>query len=45
MKRFFNRLLPKSWRSTVVTIPVIRLHGTIMPGGGQFRPSLSLAST
>ena len=45
MKRLFNRLLPKSWRSTVVTIPVIRLHGTIMAGGGQFRPSLSLAST
>jgi signal peptide peptidase SppA len=32
-------------RSEVVTIPVIRLHGTIMSGGGQFRPSLSLAST
>ncbi|RUT97236.1 S49 family peptidase, partial [Mesorhizobium sp. M7A.T.Ca.TU.009.01.3.2] len=45
MKRLINRLLPKSWRSTVVTIPVIRLHGTIMAGGGQFRPSLSLAST
>ena len=28
-----------------MTIPVIRLHGTIMSGGGQFRPSLSLAST
>ena len=28
-----------------MTIPVIRLHGTIMPGGGQFRPTLSLAST
>jgi len=45
VKRLFNRLLPKSWRSTVVTIPVIRLHGTIMAGGGQFRPSLSLGST
>jgi signal peptide peptidase SppA len=45
VKRLFNRLLPKSWRSSVVTIPVIRLHGTIMAGGGQFRPSLSLAST
>jgi signal peptide peptidase SppA len=32
-------------RSGAVTIPVIRLHGTIMSGGGQFRPSLSLAST
>ncbi|TIX54732.1 MAG: S49 family peptidase, partial [Mesorhizobium sp.] len=41
MKRLLNRLLPKSWRSTVVVVPVIRLHGTIMAGGGQFRPSLS----
>jgi len=40
-----NRLLPKSMRSEAVTIPVIRLHGTIMAGGGQLRPSLSLAST
>ena len=45
MRRLLNRLLPKSMRSTAVTIPVIRLHGTIMSGGGQFRPSLSLAST
>ncbi len=45
MRRFLNRLLPKSMRSEAVTIPVIRLHGTIMSGGGQFRPSLSLAST
>lgn len=45
MRRLFNRLLPRSWRSTAVTIPVIRLHGTIMSGGSQFRPHLSLAST
>ncbi|MEP9385787.1 S49 family peptidase [Mesorhizobium sp. KR9-304] len=45
MRRFLNRLLPKSMRSEAVTIPVIRLHGTIMAGGGQFRPSLSLATT
>ena len=45
MKRFLSRLLPKSMRSDAVTIPVIRLHGTIMSGGGQFRPNLSLAST
>jgi signal peptide peptidase SppA len=32
-------------RSDAVTIPVIRLHGTIMAGGGQLRPALSLAST
>lgn len=32
-------------RSGAVTIPVIRLHGAIMSGGSQLRPSLSLAST
>ena len=32
-------------RSQVATIPVIRLHGAIMAGGGQFRQNLSLAST
>ncbi len=32
-------------RSDAVTIPVVRLHGTIMSGGGQLRPSLSLANT
>lgn len=45
MRRFLSRLLPKSMRPGVVTIPVVRLHGTIMAGGGQFRPTLSLAST
>jgi signal peptide peptidase SppA len=40
-----NRLLPKSLRSEAVTIPVIRLHGTIMAGGNALRPGLSLAST
>ena len=45
VRRFFSRLLPKSMRSEAVTIPVIRLHGTIMAGGSQFRPTLSLAST
>jgi signal peptide peptidase SppA len=45
VRRLLNRLLPKSMRSQVVVIPVVRLHGTIMSGGGQFRPSLSLAST
>lgn len=43
--RYLNRLLPRSMRSQAVTIPVVRLQGTIMSGGGQFRPSLSLAST
>ncbi|WP_407941315.1 S49 family peptidase [Mesorhizobium xinjiangense] len=32
-------------RSDAVTIPVIRLHGTIMANAGQFRPTLSLAAT
>jgi signal peptide peptidase SppA len=45
LKRLINRMLPKSWRSSVVTIPVVRLHGAIMAGGGQLRPALSLATT
>ena len=45
MFSFFQRFLPKSMRPETITIPVIRLHGTIMAGGGQFRPNLSLAST
>src|SRR5262245_26901254 len=45
LRRILDRLLPKSIRSDAVTVPVIRLHGTIMTGGGQLRPSLSLAST
>jgi signal peptide peptidase SppA len=44
VRRLLNRLLPKSMRSEAVTIPVIRLHGTIMAGGSQLRPTLSLAS-
>jgi signal peptide peptidase SppA len=45
VRRLFSRLLPRSMRSDAVTIPVVRLHGTIMAGGNQFRPNLSLAST
>ena len=45
MRRLLARLLPKSWRPNIVTIPVIRLHGTIMAGGSQLRPALSLATT
>lgn len=45
MRRILSKLLPKSMRSDAVTVPVIRLHGTIMAGAGQFRPALSLAST
>ncbi|MCO6048512.1 S49 family peptidase [Mesorhizobium sp. RP14(2022)] len=44
MKRFFRRLLPASMRSDGTVIPVVRLQGTIMAGGGQLRQSLSLAS-
>jgi len=45
VKRLLSRLLPKSMRSDAVTIPVVRLHGTIMAGGGLGRQPLSLAST
>ena len=45
MRSFFRRLLPKSMRPDGVTIPVVRMTGTIMAGGGQFRPALSLATT
>jgi len=45
LKKLFNRLLPKAWRSNAVTIPVIRLHGSIMAGSSQLRPALSLATT
>ncbi|MBN9072150.1 MAG: S49 family peptidase [Rhizobiales bacterium] len=44
MKRFLRRLLPKALRSDATTIPVVRLSGTIMSGGGQLRRTLSLAS-
>ena len=44
VKSLLRRLLPKSMRSDGVTIPVVRLSGTIMAGGSQFRQNLSLAS-
>ncbi|KQV43717.1 MULTISPECIES: S49 family peptidase [unclassified Rhizobium] len=44
MAGFFRKLMPKRFRRHGVTIPVVRLHGTIMAGGGQFRPPLNLAS-
>ena len=37
-------LLPKRLRRDRVTIPVVRLHGTIMAGGSAFRPMLNLAA-
>lgn len=45
MKNALNRLMPRRFRRTAPTIPVLRLHGTIMAGGSQFRQHLSLAST
>lgn len=45
MSRLIDRFIPKFLRSDAVTIPVVRLHGTIMSGGSQLRPSLSLANT
>jgi signal peptide peptidase SppA len=45
VRRFLDAILPQSMRSNAVTVPVVRLHGTIMTGGSQFRQHLSLAST
>lgn len=45
MKNPIRRLLPRSMRSDAVTIPVVRLQGAIMSGGGQFQRTLNLAST
>lgn len=44
MAGFLNRLLPKRLRKKGLTIPVVRLHGTIMAGGSQLRPALNLAT-
>ncbi len=45
MANFLTRLLPPALRDRAPTIPVIRLHGTIMSQGSPLRPSLSIAST
>lgn len=45
MRRLVNKLLPRSLRSSAITIPVIRLHGTILSGSSPMRQNLSLAST
>lgn len=45
MSRMLSKILPRRWRPDHIEIPVVRLHGTIMSGGGQFRPALSLATT
>ncbi|WP_275789278.1 S49 family peptidase [Pararhizobium gei] len=44
MAGWFMKLLPKRFRRQGVVIPVVRLHGTIMAGGSQFRPPLNIAS-
>lgn len=44
MKRFLARLIPARFRSNTIEIPVVRLSGTIMAGGSQFRPALNLAT-
>lgn len=44
MAGFWTRWIPKRLRKEGVTIPVVRLHGTIMAGGSQFRPALNLAN-
>ncbi|PTM98430.1 serine protease SohB [Mycoplana dimorpha] len=36
--------MPKRFRKEGVSIPVVRLQGPIMAGGGQFRPTLNIAT-
>jgi signal peptide peptidase SppA len=44
MAAFLKRLMPKRFRKKGLVIPVVRLHGAIMTGGSQFKPTLSLAN-
>lgn len=44
MAGMLKKLVPKRFRKEGVTIPVVRLHGAIMAGGGQFRPALNIAT-
>ncbi|MCL6706120.1 S49 family peptidase [Pseudomonas sp. R2.Fl] len=37
-------LLPRRFRKKRIVIPVVRLEGAIMTGGGKFKPVLNLAS-
>lgn len=41
---FYKSLLPRRFRSSETTIPVVRLQGVIMAGGSQFRPALNIAT-
>ncbi|MCK8780692.1 S49 family peptidase [Rhizobium sp. NTR19] len=44
MAAFLKRLMPKKFRKKGMVVPVVRLHGAIMTGGSQFKPTLSLAN-
>jgi signal peptide peptidase SppA len=44
MAGLLTRLLPKKFRKKGVAIPVVRLQGTIMAGGSQFKQTLNLAN-
>ena len=44
MFAFVKRLVPKRFRKSHKTIPVVRLAGQIMPDGGRFQSALNLES-
>jgi signal peptide peptidase SppA len=44
MAGLLSRMLPKRFRKEGTAIPVVRLHGVIMTGGSQFRPTLNIAT-
>lgn len=44
MAGVLKRLMPKRFRNDGLVIPVVRLHGAIMSGGGRFKQQLNLAS-
>ncbi|NML74617.1 S49 family peptidase [Rhizobium sp. S-51] len=44
MAGMLKRLMPKRFRNDGLVIPVVRLHGAIVSGGGRFKQQLNLAS-
>ncbi|MFD1745815.1 S49 family peptidase [Rhizobium helianthi] len=44
MAGLLKTLVPKRFRKDETVIPVVRLHGAIMAGGSQLRPTLNLAT-
>ena len=44
MAGLLKRLVPKRFRNDGLVIPVVRLHGAIMSGGGRFKQQLNLAT-